>query len=61
VVAATVRGGAPGDTAGFRAVEGEGFLLWVDRSLQFRGEGIDLDVGFAGSRKVVYATNYISR
>jgi hypothetical protein len=33
----------------------------VDRSLQFRGEGIDLDVGFAGNRKVVYATNYISR
>jgi len=61
VVAATVRGGAPGDTAGFRAVEGEGFLLWVDSSLKFRGEGIDLAVGYAGSRKVIYATNFLSR
>lgn len=56
-----MRGGAPENTEDFRPVEGEGFLLWVDRSLRFRGEGIDLAVGYAGSRKVVYATNYISR
>ncbi|MFA5621699.1 MAG: hypothetical protein WC948_03240 [Thermovirgaceae bacterium] len=61
MVVATVRGGAPENTEDFRPVEGEGFLLWVDRSLRFRGEGIDLAVGYAGSRKVVYATNYISR
>jgi hypothetical protein len=58
VLAATVRGGAPGSTSNYRLVEGDGVLLWVDRSLLFRGEGIDLDVGFAGERKVVYATNH---
>jgi hypothetical protein len=58
VVVATVRGGAPNSTVNFRLVEGNGVLLWVDRSLRFRGNGIDLDVGYAGERMVVYAINF---
>jgi hypothetical protein len=58
VVVATVRGGAPDSTVNFRLVEGNGVLLWVDRSLRFRGNGIDLDVGYAGERMVVYAINF---
>ncbi len=58
MVVATVRGGTPDSTVNFRLVEGDGVLVWVDRSLRFRGDVIDLDVGYAGERLVVYAINF---
>lgn len=56
---ALVQGGAPDDAEGYRLVEDKGVLLWVDRSLRFRGEGIDLDVGYTRDGMVVYATNFL--
>ena len=56
---ALARGGAPEDTRKFRLVEGNGILLWVDRSLRFRGKVIDLDIGFINEGMIVYATNFI--
>lgn len=59
-VVAQIRSGAPYDTGNFRLVEGKGILVWVDRSLRFRGRGIDLDIGFSHDGMIVYATNYPS-
>lgn len=53
-----VSGGAPAETGNFRLVEAKGLLIWVDRSLRFRGRGIDLDIGFASDGMIVYATNF---
>lgn len=57
-VFALARGGAPKDTGKYRLVEGHGILLWVDRSLRFRGKVIDLDIGFLSEGMIVYATNF---
>lgn len=59
-VVAQIRGGAPDEPGNFRLVEGKGILIWVDRSLRFRGRGIDLDIGFGHDGMIVYATNFPS-
>jgi len=59
-IVAQIRGGAPDEPGNFRLVEGKGILIWVDRSLRFRGRGIDLDIGFGREGMIVYATNFPS-